>query len=117
MTIQQQLAALITGGLTGVGARFYPLTAPDQVVRPYATYQRVSANSENSLSGNTGLINTRMQIDVYADTYSQAQSIAAQIDALMSGWAVQNTSQGAQDLYEDAVKLHRVNLDFSIWHT
>ncbi|MFC5524017.1 DUF3168 domain-containing protein [Polaromonas jejuensis] len=115
MTIQQQLVTLLSG-FTDVGTRVYP-PAPEQPARPYITFQRISANSENVLSGSSGLTNTRMQIDVYADTYVQAQTIAGQVDALMAGWVVPNVSQPAQDLYEDPVKLHRVSLDYSIWHS
>ena len=84
MTIQQQLVALLSGA-TDAGSRVYP-PAPEQPLRPYITYQRISASSENVLSGSSGLINTRMQIDVYATTYEQAQTIAAQqklLDVLM----------------------------------
>lgn len=116
MTIQEQLTTLLSGATTA-GLQVYPLTAPDQTVAPYITYQTVSANSENVLSGGSGLINTRMQIDVYSGSYLQARAIAAQVDVLMTGWSVQNISQPSQDLYEDPVKLFRVLLEYSIWHT
>ena len=116
MSIQEQLSALLSGA-TDAGANIYPMTAPDSCLRPYITYQRISANSENVMSGSSGLINTRMQIDVYADTYAQSQAVAAAVESMMSGWTVQNVSQPAQDLYEDPVKLFRVLLDYSIWHT
>lgn len=115
MTIAEQILALLDGG-TAAGARVYPLTAPDGAVKPYITYQRISSNSENVLSGNSGLTNTRMQIDVYATTYGQATSIAAQVDALMSVWSVQNVSVLLQDFFEDQVKLYRISHDYSLWH-
>ena len=115
MTIQQQILTLLSGG-TAAGARVYPLTAPDAVPKPYITYQRVSSNSENVLSGSSGLTNTRMQIDVYAMTYAEATSIAAQVDALMSAWSVQNVSITLQDFFEDQVKLFRISHDYSLWH-
>ena len=115
MTVQEQILALLSGG-TAAGTRVYPLTAPDQVVKPYITYQRISSNSENVLSGNSGLTNTRMQIDVYATTYAEATSIAVQVDALMSAWSVQNVSIQLQDFFEDQVKLFRISHDYSLWH-
>ena len=115
MTIQQQLAALLSGA-TAAGARVYPMTAPDGVLKPYITYQRISANSENVLSGASGLTNTRMQIDVYASTYGEACAIASEVAALMAAWSVQNVSVLSQDFYEDPVKLFRVSSDYSIWH-
>lgn len=114
--MQTQLVTLLSGA-TDAGARVYPQVAPDSTPRPYITYQRVYAQSNNVMSGNSGLINTRVQIDVYADTYSQAQTIALQVDALMSGWTLQIVSNPAQDMYEPDVKLHRVLLDYSVWHS
>lgn len=115
--IQEQLYTLLAAGGTAAAGRIYPLVAPDTPVRPYIVYNRVSANSENVLAGSSGLINTRLQIDVYADAYADAQALAAQVDALMAGWAVQTVSLPAQDIYEQDVKLHRVLLEYSLWHS
>ena len=116
MSIQEQLVTLLSGQ-TDAATRIYPMVAPTGTAKPYIVYQRISAISETVLSGDSGLTNTRMQIDVYADTYQSAQHTADQIEALMAGWSVQNVSVLAQDLYEDAVQLHRVQADFSIWHS
>lgn len=115
MTIQQQLAELLSGA-TATGTRVYPMAAPDGVLKPFITYQRISVNSENVLSGASGLTNTRMQIDVFATTYGEACAIASQVEALMAAWSVQNVSVLSQDFYEDTVKLFRVSADYSIWH-
>jgi hypothetical protein len=116
MSIQTQLLTLLNNATTA-GDRIYPMTAPDVVVKPYITYQRISGSTENVLSGSSGLTNTRMQIDVYSTTYGEAQAIAAQVDALMAGWSVQNVSLPSQDAYEPDVKLYRVILEYSIWHS
>jgi hypothetical protein len=115
MSIQQQLFALLSGA-TAAGIRVYPLTAPAAVVKPYIVYQRISYNSENVLDGSSGLANTKMQIDVYDLTYGGVVALSAQVDALMSSWAVQNVSNNATDLYESDVMLHRMTCDYSIWH-
>ncbi|SFB02710.1 Protein of unknown function [Collimonas sp. OK607] len=115
MTIQEQLFALLSNA-TPAAERVYPLIAPDAVARPYVIFQRVSANTENILYGSSGLINTRIQLDVYATTYAQAQDIAAAIDGLMAAWNVQNVSVLSQDFYEPDAKLHRASIDYSIWH-
>ncbi|MFM8809600.1 MAG: methyltransferase domain-containing protein, partial [Chthoniobacterales bacterium] len=62
----------------------YPQIAPDNVQRPYIVYQRVTENVENVLAGRTGLTNTRLQVDVYATTYAQAQQIATAVADLMA---------------------------------
>jgi hypothetical protein len=116
MSIQTDLRALI-GAI--VGDRVYPVAAPDSPVAPYATYQRVSAVPQNVMAGNGGanpLINTRLQIDVYATTYGEAQDKAQAIRDALRGWGIQNVTNSEQDLYEDDVKLHRVMIDISTWH-
>lgn len=115
MSMLEDFTALLAGA-TDAGERIYPQVAPDGVTRPFIVYQRINTNTENVLSGSTGLKNTRLQVDVFANTYSQAQQIAAAIESLMSGWATQNVSILSQDFFEDEVKLHRVMTDFSIWH-
>lgn len=112
----QQLQAMLVAGATNAGARVAPLTGQANWQRPYIVLQRVSFNSENVLSGSSGLANTRVQIDVYGATYSDVATLAAQVDALMSAWSVQNVSSHAQDFYESDVQLFRMALDYSIWH-
>lgn len=116
-TMIESLVALLSMGGTSAASRVFPLVAPDAVVRPYIVYQRITSNDENVMSGVSGLYNTRMQIDAYADTYMGAISLASQIDVLMVGWSTQNVSLGQQDLYESDVKLFRIEVDYSIWHT
>lgn len=114
--MMQDLLAMLRAGGTDAGARFYLNVAPDAVDRPYGVCQRVFFNSENVLSGSSGLNNSRVQIDVYGATYAAVDALSSQVDALMSAWPVQNVSIGGQDLYEPEVKLHRVQVDYSIWH-
>jgi hypothetical protein len=116
MSMQELFVALVQN-ITDAQDRVYPQIAPDNVERPYIVYQRVTQNVENVLSGRTGLINTRLQVDVYASTYAQAQQIATAVAGLMDGWALPNVQILAQDIYESDVKLHRVMADYSIWHT
>ena len=116
MTVQEQFFTLMSNATQALD-RVYPLVAPDGALRPYIVFQRISANAQNILSGASGLTNTRLQVDVYATTYAQAQGIAAAIDALMAGWSVQNVSIMSQDFYEPDAKLHRVSSDYSTWHT
>lgn len=116
MSMQELFVALVQNA-TDAQDRVYPQIAPDNVERPYIVYQRVTQNVENVLSGRTGLTNTRLQVDVYASTYAQAQQIATVVAGLMNGWALPNVQILAQDIYESDVKLHRVMADYSIWHT
>lgn len=115
MILYQELLALLTNA-TDAADRIYPNIAPDTPGRPYIVYTRVSAADNNNLQGNSGLINTRLQLDVYADTYVAVQALANQVDDLMNGWTLKNISYPAIDQYEPDVRLHRVILDYSVWH-
>jgi type IV pilus biogenesis protein CpaD/CtpE len=115
MTMLETFTALVSGA-TDAGDRIYPQVAPDGVARPFIVYQRINTNTENVLSGSSGLKNTRLQVDVFATTYSQAQQIALAIENLMASWSTPNVSIVSQDIFEDEVKLHRVMTDYSIWH-
>jgi len=60
------------------------------------------------------LDNTRLQIDVFATTYSEVQDLADQIRSAMLALDIIPISSG--DLYESEVKLYRVTQDFSVWY-
>ena len=113
--MQEQLLTLLSGA-TDAGTRIYPNASPDKPARPYLVYTRASSNSENVLGGYGGIMNTRIQIDAYADSYAAAQALASQVDALMRAWALQNVSYPAIDQYEPETRLHRVILEYSVWH-
>lgn len=116
MSVQTDLFTLLTAQFAG---RVYPNVAPELVATPYAVYSRVSAIEQNSLDTNGGTgnsSNTRLQLDVYASTYSEAQGSAATVKTSLKGWSVENTLEAEQDFYEPDTKLHRVMLDLSTWH-
>lgn len=116
MSLASQLFKLLNGA-TQAGPKVYPMSAPDQTLAPFITYQRVSANSENVLDGsNVNLVNTRLQIDIYSLSYMQAAAIFKEVDLLMTEGFQQITSIQNQDAYEAAVDLYRVIAEYSIWH-
>ena len=116
MSLQTDLFTLLTGQFA---TRVYPNVAPEFSVSPYAVYTRVTTTEQNSLDTNGGTgnaSNTRLQLDVYASSYSAAQSSAASVKTLLKNWVVENIVQDEQDFYEPDTKLHRVMLDVSAWH-
>lgn len=116
MSLQSSLYTLLNSVFSG---RFYPAVAPFGVVSPYATYSRVSAIEQSTLDTNGGTgnsTNTRLQIDVYALTYSDAMTKADELKTLLKGWAEENVVLSEQEDYEPDTLLFRVMLDLSIWH-
>jgi len=115
MSMQTDFFTLVSGT---VGGRVYP-AGTASIVTPYVTYFRVSAIEQPTMDSNGGtgnLYNTRMQIDVWATTYSAAQSTAAAVKSALKGWSNQNIVLSEDDGYETETKLHRVIMDLSIWH-
>ena len=106
------LNPLVSGGA-------WAKVAPDGTLAPYIVYGRVTSSEENTLDDNGGSgneENTLMQIDVWGKTYAEAQAKAGAVKAAMKSWATENIKTGDQDDYEPDTKLHRVILEYSIWH-
>lgn len=115
MTMQTDFVALVG---TTVGGRVYPAGTAANVT-PYITYFRVVAVEQATLDGNGGLdnlVNTRLQVDVWASSYGAAQDTANAVKAALKGWSNQNILLSEEDGFESDTKLHRVMLDTSIWH-
>lgn len=114
---------IAAGGVTAlVGAspsRIYPGLMPQAAATPACVYSVVSEQNQNSLAGWTsGLKNSRFQLDCYARTYAEADTLAAAVAAVLDSVATKTFSSlqvSRRDLYEDDTELHRVSLEFSIW--
>lgn len=111
--IEQSLFTTLTGL---VGGRVYPMIAPDSPVTPYILYQNIANTPEVCLAGNIPISNTRMQIDAYDKTYAGVKTLKADIDAAMLAATFKNVPLMQRDLFENEVKLYRIQQDYSIWH-
>ena len=106
------LNPLVSGGAWAQVAEY-------KTVPPYIVYSRVVSVEESTLDTNGGADsdqNTRMQIDIWSKTYAEAQAKAGAVKAAMKSWATENIKIGDQDDYEPDTELHRVILEYSIWH-
>ncbi|MBK5206123.1 MAG: DUF3168 domain-containing protein [Polaromonas sp.] len=106
------LGSLVTGGV-------WANVVSGVAVTPYITWSRITAIEQTTLDTNGGTgnaSNTRLQIDVWALTYAEAQTKAAAVKAALKGWAVENILLDEQDMHEPDTGLHRVMLDLSTWH-
>lgn len=121
MSVQNDLYTALSGdaGLSAlVGTRIYPVRVPQSPAYPLVSYMRVSNSHVNSLSGSSGLDNSRYQFDVYSDTYASANSVA---DAIIAAMATATTYKSILlsriDLDHDLdVDKYRITIDFSVWH-
>lgn len=69
-----------------VGPRIFPGRAAQDSARPYMIYSRVSTDRPLGFSGLAGINETRLQIDIIADSQATAEAIAVRIRATMDGY-------------------------------
>ncbi len=117
MSMQTDFIVLASPALDG---RVFPKgTAPTVYAGPYATFFRVAAVEGATIDTNGGTdneVNTRLQVDVYARSYTEVQALASAIKAALKGWEYSNIVLMDMDGHEPDVGLHSVTLDLSVWH-
>ena len=111
-----------------VGDRVRPNLRPQGEALPSVTVTRISGGPEYADDGEVGLLDARVQVDCWGDTYTVAKGTAGAVTNRLS--AVRDVVEGAttflyvtledeRDLSEvganRAEYLHRVSLDFRVW--
>lgn len=100
-----------------VSTRIYPMVLPQDVTLPAITYSRISGGQVNSMGGFSNLENPRVQVDVWAATYTAAKTLAALVHTAMGGATTYSAILiSDMDLFEDDTKIYRVSMDFSVWN-
>lgn len=120
--MEEQLAAL----LRTVASRCFWSRAPQTPApaRPYVVMHRISGVRGYTFEGDDGLVESRVQIDVFADTYTSARSTADLITATLSGHRDSNfraifidTERSLPGLDgSDPDELFRISIDAIVWH-
>ncbi len=93
--------------------RFYPTVGIEHDVTPSAIYQTIAGSPENNLSHRPDCDNHLIQVDVYAETYRQAETVAMairdaiELDCHITSW------RGISQEYE--TKLYRFSFDCRWW--
>lgn len=120
MAVEEDIYSLLTNSTLLVGTistRVYPVKGPQNVVPPFAVYQRISGGQQNGLSGYHDLENPRMQIDAYSTSYSAVKTIADNIHIVMDGATTfKAVLLSDTDLHEEDEMYFRVSMDFSVWN-
>ena len=98
--------------LKNVCPRVYPIKMPQDTKYPVITYQVVYDGTAQSIKGDACGRDTRLQVDVWSESYSEAKELKSLVvDEVIS---LGGGSISAQDLYEDEIKLYRQLIDFKI---
>lgn len=116
MSIEAELVAKLKANTTLAGlvsTRIYPLTAPQNVVVPYITYQIINSRGEQCMAGNIYKEDVRVQIDCWSLSYGQVISIKDAVKDSISLWKSSN-SISTRDGFESDTKLFRKIIDFKI---
>ena len=111
--IQEQLFTALSGV---AGGRVFPNLAPNDVQTPYLVYLRVASVPENTLADGIPIESTRVQIDCFDTTYAAVITLAESVKAALRASSLTQVLLMEQDQFEFDALLHRVILDFSIWH-
>lgn len=89
--------------------------APDGTLGSHIIFLRVAAVPLNVMESNAApAVQTRVQVDVYADNYGAASTLAVAVKGAMAAAAIKNVLLSEQDLFEDGTRQHRVSMDFSV---
>lgn len=101
-----------------VSDRVFADVAPEEMQRPYITYQQVGGESVNFVDAAIpSKKNGRWQINVWADSRIDAAPLARLVeDTLRAVVALQTTVLGAPIArYDEETKLRGTTQDFSFW--
>jgi hypothetical protein len=96
------------------GGRVYPLIAPQDATYPLLVYQPVAQEKVWGVSGSHDLERVRVQVDAYAETYSEATEL--QDDVFM---AVEGAVTSLADVrlvltdFEQTTRMYRVTFDYT----
>lgn len=116
--------AAVSGVTDIVSTRIYPSLLPQGATLPAVTYRRVSGVPERAMGSDAGVARVRMEVDAWASSYSGVKALRDAVVAALkrftgtvSGETIDATYQlNELDRYEDDLKIHRVMMDFEVWH-
>lgn len=98
---------------TLIGGRIYPLVAPQNVIKPYITYQVISDNNKQCLRGGIYKNSVRCQIDCWSTKYSEVKAIKQAVINRLVGFK-SSSDINPMDGYESETLLYRQIIDFTI---
>lgn len=127
MALEEDLRSLILAG-PGIPARVYWVQRPQAGDLPAIVLQRITGLPDYHMQGPSGLVESRVQADVWALGYGDAKFLARALIDHVSGFrGTQGTTNfqaimidGERDLFEggsnDADRYFRVSIDLMIQH-
>lgn len=92
MNIEKAIVSILSNAsaVTGiVGSRIFPLFVPQPAKDnlPAITYQQISGPRDHVMSGPTGLVNARFQINCWSKTYKGLREFANAVRTTLDGYS------------------------------
>lgn len=128
--MEEALTALLLGDAAMkrlVGARIHWGRAPQGEKPDYLVLQTIGGSPDYHAQGASGLVDSRVQFDAYAESYLTAKRISEAVGRLLSGYrgavAGVQIKGGFIDNFRDlptetdVKKLFRRSADIIIWHS
>jgi hypothetical protein len=124
--IAKLLAAPGVAGLAGT--RVYPGSRPQGSGLPAIVFNRIDGAPLYADEGELGLVQARVQVDCWADSYSGAKGLARATNAALSAFVGEVAGTQFLSIFIDAERdlregganaaeyLFRTSIDFIVWH-
>ena len=132
MALEPAVLGYTKSEVTGVSDRVYALKAPQGATKPYIVFRIVSSNFVHSMPDDSGLTESRVQFDVFADGYAVVKGITESLKSTyrnytqgtdvaaqhMSGeeWVQATLLANETDQYEDDTGVYHTAIDVMFWH-
>lgn len=99
-------------------------TRPQATGLPAIVLQQVSGAVDEHFEGRFSAQEARVQLDIFGETFAQAQALYAGVEARLSqpfqqgGWAIKCFIDSRRDTAEQAASrtIHRISIDLITWH-
>ena len=102
-----------------VSTRIYAFQIEQDCTLPAISFQHIGDDPQNDLDGSTVVNNQHWEVDCWADSYSEASTLADAVEAAVlatgADFTAVRTDRGA--LFENQTGLYVITLDFSLWLT
>lgn len=115
--IESEITTLLKNNTTLNGlinGRVYPLVAPQNVVKPYITYQVINNSDISSFGGEVYENRVRFQIDIYGTTYSSSKAVLNACKEALYTFRKYPHNINYMENYESDTQLYRQLIDFNL---
>ncbi len=115
MSLQSDIVTALAAVASG---QVYPQFAPADVDPPFVVYRITNKDPLQTLSGGTVEVNSIVEFDCYAETYSGALTLAESVKTAITATSLvfyESTSPG--ETYEPDADIFMEPVYYGFWHT